>query len=438
MGDQNPQDNPIVAPEAGEDCSPIEASTRSTFSSATDGDPATGDESEPDKCPDDGSMHTAMNDQNAARDVINISGREFTDLTVGGTQIEQVVLEAAGSIVGEATTINIENLILQSSSPSDPVTGSLLGGTAALAAIGCQELILRRYRRSKLKSGDLIEEARANGWYHDAEGMKQDDVGKLLESHGIPTRRYVGATALQLESELKSGHQVIVAVDSDADIGPLDGGAADPMVATGIGSKNGCDPKEVAVLAPGPGREAALYPMDEFLDAWQGGTFFMVATQEPPPLELNFPEVKPFDREASDLETIEDDERVEPATSNSHEEDVVSGDVVPGPDPNRNDRPTKLADPTHGYEMPPIFGTHHHGPYKPPERSDGPPQSNGEMPRLIDPGHHEPRATLFGGGLQGPHSLLAHDLDDPFGTDSEGDLLGDVDDLGDDGGFGLD
>jgi hypothetical protein len=181
-------------------------------------------------------------------------------------------------------------------------------------AIRCQEFIIRQYTGANAPEKFFIDEARAHGWYHDGHGTSPEDVGKLLELHGIPVHRYVHANEYQLAAELGQGHKVIIGVDSDelwrqnpvlTDLRHIFGlGAADhAVVVSGIDTS---DPDHVKVIIsdPGTGEAAARYPMDQFVAAWRDSNFFMVATHEPPPPHLHLPEMSHFDYDAGHVDHV--------------------------------------------------------------------------------------------------------------------------------------
>lgn len=179
-------------------------------------------------------------------------------------------------------------------------------------AIRCQEFVLEQFTGVQRDETDLVREAMDAGWYAPGAGTSPQDVGNLLESHGIPVNRYEGATVFHLANELAQGHKVIVGVDS----GELWGehpileaisdklgisGADHAVVVSGIDTS---DPDHVQVIIsdPGTGEAAATYPMDQFFDAWRDSNCFMVATQDPAPASL--PEMANFDYSLGHLDEV--------------------------------------------------------------------------------------------------------------------------------------
>ena len=170
-------------------------------------------------------------------------------------------------------------------------------------AIRCQEFVLEQFTGMDFDETALVQECQQNGWYAPGGGTSPEDVGNLLEAHGVAVNRYANANIFNLASELAQGHKVIIGVDSGElwkqhpileNIEDFFGinGADHAVVISGIDTS---DPNQTYVIVsdPGTGEAVARYPMEQFLDAWQDSDFFMVATQQPAPSYLpemvNFP-----------------------------------------------------------------------------------------------------------------------------------------------------
>jgi hypothetical protein len=181
-------------------------------------------------------------------------------------------------------------------------------------AIKCQQFILEQFTGAPADEHTLVRESFENGWYIPGAGTPPQDVGKLLELHGVGVHRYNHATQLHLAIELAQGHKVIVGVDAkelwqgnsileeirDA-LGFAEANHA--VVVSGIDTS---DPDHVRVLVsdPGTGQAIAAYPMEQFLDAWRDSDFFLVATNEPAPPHL--PEMVHFDYQLGHVPEIAD------------------------------------------------------------------------------------------------------------------------------------
>lgn len=154
---------------------------------------------------------------------------------------------------------------------------------------------------------DLIEEATRNGWYDPENGTSPENIGKLLESHGVPCNMYVNANQFNLMDELAHGKRVIVTVDSgelwaDGKLSKLGemledflpNGADHALVVSGFDTS---DPDNVKVILTdsGSGQNAVSYPLEQFKDAWKDGHCTMIVPRDPPPQELALPELANFD-----------------------------------------------------------------------------------------------------------------------------------------------
>lgn len=171
-------------------------------------------------------------------------------------------------------------------------------------AIRCQEFIIEQFTGYEIEEGLLVQVAIEQGWYTPGVGTKPEDVGKLLELYGIPVNRYQQASVFHLALELAQGHKVIVAVDSrelwtnnNEIFDRLDKvwglrSADHAVVVSGIDMT---DPDNVRVIIsdPGTGEAVASYPIEQFVNAWRGSNFFLVATQDPAPPHV--PGMKHFD-----------------------------------------------------------------------------------------------------------------------------------------------
>lgn len=190
---------------------------------------------------------------------------------------------------------------------------------ADTCAIRCQEFILQQFTGVDFPEKHLVDEAKTHGWYTPGHGTSLPDVGNLLELHGIEVHRYTHANAFHLANELAQGHKVIIGVessklwghnsamdsllDSIRDHFGIHGHADHAVVVSGIDTS---DPYHVKVIIsdPGDGRAVAAYPMEQFLHAWEGSHFFMVATQDAAPAHL--PEMVHFDYGCGHLESVAD------------------------------------------------------------------------------------------------------------------------------------
>lgn len=153
-------------------------------------------------------------------------------------------------------------------------------------AIKSQQLIMQDFGLH-FTEDQLRNEAMMYGWYNG--GTSPEDVGKLLELHGIPVSQYENANIFNLVNELAQGHKVIVGVDS----GELwndnifdkifeDGTADHALIVSGVDTT---DPNNVKIIVtdPGTGNLLKEYSMEDFVDAWEDSNCFMMATNDPVP-----------------------------------------------------------------------------------------------------------------------------------------------------------
>lgn len=158
---------------------------------------------------------------------------------------------------------------------------------------------------------ELIAEAEAKGWYDPATGTAPENVGKLLEEHGVPCNVYIDATAYNLYYELAQGKRIIIALDSGEIWGSdnilqdfmdnITGGGADhAVVVSGI---NTADPDNVKIILTdsGTGQAAVEYPLEQFMDAWKDGKCTMWVPQDPPSPDLNLGRLENFDWESGHI-----------------------------------------------------------------------------------------------------------------------------------------
>jgi hypothetical protein len=186
--------------------------------------------------------------------------------------------------------------------PTDAVSDAVHQQYSDTCAIQCQHLILNQFG-IPVSETQLVREAIHDGIYSPGHGTKPGDVGRLLEDHGLPVHRYAGANVFNLAVELGKGHKVIVGVDSgslwhtNSLLGELAAHfgftAADhAVIVSGI---NTHDPQHPTIIVtdPGTGDVAKEYPVHDFLEAWHGSHFTLVATADPAPPTL--PEMAHFD-----------------------------------------------------------------------------------------------------------------------------------------------
>ena len=159
-------------------------------------------------------------------------------------------------------------------------------------AIKSQQLVLERFGIN-ISEEQLRSEAISHGWYTPGGGTSMENVGKLLELHGVNVHQYVNGNIFNLVNELAQGHNVIMGVDSGElwhygfweklEDYLLGGERADhALIVSGIDAS---DPNDVKIIItdPGTGEYCKEYSFAQFVDAAQDSNFFMVTTDTPEP-----------------------------------------------------------------------------------------------------------------------------------------------------------
>lgn len=170
-------------------------------------------------------------------------------------------------------------------------------------AIRSQEIVLRSFGVF-MSQEELINEASNHGWYTQGYGTPIDEVGNLLDLHGIKNHRITDANVFNLVDELGQGHKIIVAVDvkelygnsfwqsiKEFLVGKTPNHA---MIVSGIDTSNPNDLK-VILTDPGTGKTLFECPYEKFLSAWNDSDCYLVATDNPAPLEYNQDTMMHFD-----------------------------------------------------------------------------------------------------------------------------------------------
>ena len=243
------------------------------------------------------------------------SGSPQDDPKNWNSPFEDLLGQQAGAFVANPAPANIQSPTSVFGTPGHDV--AFWDGQQQLpddCAIKCQQFILQQFTGQHVEEGVLVNEAMAHGWYSPGQGTQSFDVGNLLELHGVGVHHQEHANQFHLAMELAQGHKVIVGVDSAklADDNPILSelkdalglsGANHAVVVSGIDTT---DPQHIRVLVsdPGTGHAIASYPIEQFLDAWKGSDFFLVATNEPAPPHL--PEMAHFDYSLGHIDAIAD------------------------------------------------------------------------------------------------------------------------------------
>ena len=154
-------------------------------------------------------------------------------------------------------------------------------------AVAAQEFVLEDLTGIPFTESQLADQASANGWYDPAYGTPTDDVGNLLEAHGIPTAREEGDIE-QLTELVAQDRPVIVAVDSseiwegadETELGDLPfvpgGGADHAVVVTGMDFTDPDNPEVILNDSGHPDGAGMRVSLEDFTAAWEDSGNYMV------------------------------------------------------------------------------------------------------------------------------------------------------------------
>lgn len=153
-------------------------------------------------------------------------------------------------------------------------------------AIKVQQIILEQNGIS-LTEEQLMQEAMENGWYYPGSGTYVNDVGNLLELHGLEVKRSVNASIDDIADNLANGNSVIVGVDSgelwhsgleeeleDNICGQI---ADHALIVNGISVNSMTGEHEIMLTDPGTGDISRIYEINTFLDAWNDSDNFILS-----------------------------------------------------------------------------------------------------------------------------------------------------------------
>jgi hypothetical protein len=157
-------------------------------------------------------------------------------------------------------------------------------------AIKSQEIILNSLGLPATED-QLCQEAYQNGWYTPGNGTPMEDVGNLLENHGLNVVRSNHASIYNLVSELsKSTTPVLVCLDSGELWNPgidetfediIRGPQADhALLVSGIEFNDDFTSGVVNLIDPGTGDYCKEYPISQFEDAWNDSDNLMITIED--------------------------------------------------------------------------------------------------------------------------------------------------------------
>jgi hypothetical protein len=204
--------------------------------------------------------------------------------------------QLAPSLFDQLVDNNIPISSLESSptvgTPADDTKDWVHQTTDFTCAVVSQEMILHEFGID-VSEATLVHEADSHGLLSD-HGTNPEDLGKLLDIHGISNHMNPHGSVADLTNELAQGHKVIVGIFADElwqqdpvqtgirEFLGLDG-ANHAIVLTGLDMSDPSHP-QVIVNDPGdPHGAGKAYPLNQFLEAWHGSQNMYVATDSAPP-----------------------------------------------------------------------------------------------------------------------------------------------------------
>lgn len=152
-------------------------------------------------------------------------------------------------------------------------------------AVACQEFILEEYTGKEYDEDELVDCAIENGWVAEG-GTPVEDIGNILEYHGIETTTDYNAEFQDLENALNNGDRAIVGVynlglDNDYEGFYPAWSANHAIEVIGIDKSN---PEDIKVIVNDPGVEDGCgkeIDYDVFMNAWNTSGGFMVVADRP-------------------------------------------------------------------------------------------------------------------------------------------------------------
>lgn len=159
-------------------------------------------------------------------------------------------------------------------------------------AIVSQEFILDSLTGQHWSEDALRQDAIDHGWYIPGVGTPFDDVGKLLEEHGVSVKSETNATVNDLAHHLQQGQHVIIGVNAEdiwnaanhpntsvSNYPGIPGQKADHAVEViGIDDRDPAHPIVILNDSGTPNGQGERVPLAVFEQAWKASSDLMVYT----------------------------------------------------------------------------------------------------------------------------------------------------------------
>lgn len=169
-----------------------------------------------------------------------------------------------------------------------------------LCCIECEKFILRK-RNIDFDESKLLNNAIKNKWLQE-DGTALYNIGRNLETLGLVVTRQYKCGVTDIVNALNNGDDVIVAVDGGELVGDLNSEIIEDNVVGYIPDHVvivlECDVKSgtVAVFDPGSVNDKDVYPIEQFVDAWNDSKNYL--------LTINFKDMKKYVPKPIDLTDV--------------------------------------------------------------------------------------------------------------------------------------
>ena len=161
--------------------------------------------------------------------------------------------------------------------------------TGFTCAVVAQQGIINEFTGANVSEAELVYEATNCGLLTD-HGTSPEDVGLLLEAHGVECHTARDAQMSDLTMELAQGHKVVVAVNAetlwsqDHPLHAFASQAANHAIwVTGVDNTDPAHPIVVVNDSGDPNGRGHEYDLNTFVKAWSASGFDYVSTDHAPP-----------------------------------------------------------------------------------------------------------------------------------------------------------